>query len=328
MTTDRPDIVCHIGLHKTASGTLQRQFFPACRGLNLLTTLEPRVRQFVSLVTRTDPLYFSADAAGTLMAELLRSDRVNLLSNESLSGPPYSGAVELGLDHRSPVLANLLSVFPRARAVLVLRRQDALARSLYRQYVKRGGTVPVARFFGLDDTGRPGVLSLDRFRFRPFVQMVLDGFQAGVLVLTFEEFVRDNVAFLTRLCVFLGVERPDIALRAENTTRLGPFGIDVTRRMNFLFKGMLNHSLVPRIPVRRHARWVLSSPVELVHDHWPGDRPPAPAGWAAPPPRSWEGFAKTMSYWTGNSAWVSRNSGTTEQPRCTRVISTSLTGTA
>ena len=277
MTTDHPDIVCHIGLHKTASGTLQRQFFPACKGLNLLTTLEPRVRQFVYLVTRTDPLYFSADVAGSLIGQLLRNDRVNLLSNESLSGPPYAGAVELGLDHRSPVLTNLVSVFPRARAVLVLRRQDTLARSLYRQYIKRGGTMRVERFFGLDDSGRPGMLSLDRFRFRPFVQMVLDAFPTGVLVLTYEEFVRDNVACLTRLCAFLGVERPDIALRAENATRLGPLGIDVTRRMNFLFKGMLNHSLVPRIPVRRHARWVRSSPVELIHDHWPG-RPSARAG--------------------------------------------------
>src|SRR5262245_50147919 len=208
--TDRPDVVCHIGLHKTASGTLQRQFFPACSGLNLLTTLEPAVRQFVSLVTRTDPLYFSAQAAGTLIAGLLRRDRVNLLSNESLSGPPYAGVVEWGLDHRSPVLTNLVAVFPNARAVLVLRRQDGLAGPLYRQYVKRGGTARVDRFFGLDDSGRPGVLSLDRFRFRPFVQMVLDGFPGGVLVLTYEEFVRDHIAFLSRLCGFLRVERPDI----------------------------------------------------------------------------------------------------------------------
>ena len=57
------DVVCHIGLHKTASGTLQRQFFPACSGLNLLTTLDPAVREFVAWLrdeTRRD-----AGASGT-----------------------------------------------------------------------------------------------------------------------------------------------------------------------------------------------------------------------------------------------------------------------
>jgi hypothetical protein len=82
------DVVCHLGLHKTASGTLQRQFFPACPGLNLLTTQIPAVRDFVQSVTCKDPLYFQPEQAYREIAAILRRDRINLLSNESLSGPP------------------------------------------------------------------------------------------------------------------------------------------------------------------------------------------------------------------------------------------------
>ena len=264
------DIVCHLGLHKTASGTLQRQFFPACAGLNLLTTLDPAVRQFVHAVTRKDPLYFDPQEALALLAGRLRGDRVNLLSNESLSGPPYAGVAEGGLDHRSPVLRNLKAAFPDARVVLVLRRQDGLARSLYRQYLKRGGTARVDRFYGMGAAHQPPMMSLDRFHFSPFVRCVFESFGSRVLVSTFEQFLRDQQSFLERLCHFIGIERPDIKLDPENATRMGPAGMEVTRLLNFAFRGTLNQGILPRLPVRRRGRWIRLSPVELIHDHWPG----------------------------------------------------------
>jgi Sulfotransferase family len=264
------NIVCHLGLHKTASGTLQRQFFPACSGLNLLTTLDPAVRQFVHAVTRKDPLYFDPNHALELLGGRVRSDQINLLSNESLSGPPYAGLSEGGLDHRSPVLQNLKAVFPNARVVVVLRRQDSLARSLYRQYLKRGGTAKVQNFFGTSAAHQSPLMSLDRFCFSPYVHCVYETFGSHVLVLTFEEFLRDQRLFLERLCHFIGAKRPDIKLDPENATRMGPTGMEVTRLLNFAFRGMLNQGIVPRLPVRRRGHWRRVSPVELIHDYWPG----------------------------------------------------------
>ena len=49
-------VFLHIGLHRTGTGTLQRQYFPACEDLNLLMTLLPEMKRFVELVTRKDPL--------------------------------------------------------------------------------------------------------------------------------------------------------------------------------------------------------------------------------------------------------------------------------
>lgn len=265
-----PSIICHIGLHKTASGTLQRQFFPACEDLNLLTTLNPRIRDFINEVVTKDPIYFRSDKAREFLDGELSDRRVNLITNETLSGPPYAGVVDWGLDHRTPVLRNLKCVVPSADIVLVLRRQDGLAKSLYRQYVKRGGTVGIRRFFGLDGSKRPPLMSLDRFHFSPFVRFIRETFQSRFLVLTFEEFVRDQDAFIDRLCVFMGIARPKIALRRENATRLGYKGMEMTRLMNFGLRGMLNHGIVPGVPVRRNGQWRQTSVVEFIHDYWPG----------------------------------------------------------
>lgn len=268
----RAQVILHLGLHKTATGTLQRQFFPACPGINVLTTAVPQMRQFVAYATRTDPLYFDADHGLSLLDDVLDPDRTNLLSNESFSGPPYAGVIESGLDHRSPVLQNLRSTFPQAKAILVLRRQDGLARSMYRQYLKSGGTRSVRRFFGLG-SGHAPLFSLDRFLFARYVESIHESFPRGMLLLAFEEFVQDQAAFLQRLVEFVGIDLPDVVLKAENVTSMGPFGLEVSRLLNHLFRSFLNPAgLIPGVRVTRGGRTRRVSPLQFVHDKWPGRR--------------------------------------------------------
>ena len=264
-------IVCHIGLHKTATGTLQRQFFPACRELQLFTTLQPHTRDFIHRITRCDPAYFNADEAGALLKPYLSVDSVNLISNESLSGPPYAGVIEHGLDHRTPVLQNLQSVYPDARVVIVLRRQDGLARSLYRQYLKRGGTARIDKFYGVGSDRRPALMPLDRFKYSNYIDTLKSMFPSGVQVMLFEEFVADKTHFLERLCDFIGVPMPAVDLTSENASRLGPVAMEVSRWMNFVFRSMLNRGPLPQIPRKQFGRWTFVSPIEYLHDYWPGN---------------------------------------------------------
>ena len=102
-----PEVFLHLGLHKTATSTLQGQFFPACPDLKFFTTIVPEMKVFVELVTRKDPIYFDADSVREVIYPIFSKQKVNLLSNESFSGPPYAGGFEYGLDHRSSVISNL-----------------------------------------------------------------------------------------------------------------------------------------------------------------------------------------------------------------------------
>ncbi len=263
-------IIIHLGLHKTATGTLQRQFFPACEGLNLLTTRKPMIKAFVEEVTRRDPLFFDIEKAKELFFSEVNTQKINLLSNESLSGPPYAGVIEAGLDHRSPVLRNLASVLPDSKVILVLRKQDALAKSFYRQYLKSGGTRGVRRFYGFETDKGPALMSLDRFIYSKYVDAIVTFFRAEVLILPFEEFIRNQPLFLKKITNFIGVPMPNIELKQENATRLGPLGMEVSRMLNHLFRSLLNPGgILPGIdPAREGANYRIS-PVQLLHDKWP-----------------------------------------------------------
>lgn len=263
-------VILHLGLHKTATGTLQRQFFPVCRDLNLLTTRVPEMKSLVSYVTRTDPLYFDRDKARAIIRGVVDPCRPNMLSNESFSGPPYAGVIEGGLDHREPILSNLKSTFPDAKAILVLRRQDSLAKSLYRQYLKSGGTRSVKRFYGFEEPDKPGLFSLDRMKFTPYVDAVHSAFPQGVLTLTYEQFSSDQAGFLREIAAFVGIAMPEIELRRENATALGPAGMEMTRVMNHFFRSLLNPAgLIPGVIVNKGGVKRRISPVQLIHDHWP-----------------------------------------------------------
>lgn len=265
------EMIVHIGLHKTATTALQNQLFPSCEGVNLLTTERDEVRRFVHMLTRKDELYFDSREALKAIAPAMGSG-VNLLSNESLSGPPYAGVMEGGLDHRASIIGNLSSTFPEARIIIVIRRQNDLCRSLYRQYLKIGGTRNPTRFYGITAGDRDPLMSLDRFYFKRYVDALVKAFPRGVLILTFEEFISNREAFLEKLSDFVGVKVHNIPLTKENSTKLGAFGLEVTRLANHLFRSYGNPGgMLPGVPVR-NTKGVLElrSPISLVHDHWPG----------------------------------------------------------
>ena len=262
--------VLHIGLHKTATTTLQQQFFPSCSDVNLLTTQNFSVRNFINNVTKTDPAYFDADIARALISPLLSRSTQNIISNESLSCLPFSGVIEPGLDHRTPILNNLKSVFPDAKIILVLRRQDGLAKSLYRQYLKSGGTRPVERFYGTKGVNKPALVSINRFLYLKYVDVLFNAFNSNVLLLPFELFVEDQTEFLKRITDFIGIELPNIELKPENATKLNPAMLEVTRLINHFFRSLLNPAgLLPGLMINKHGNKRRQSPVQFIHDNWP-----------------------------------------------------------
>lgn len=263
------DIYIHIGLHKTGTTSLQRQFFPACNGANYLTGSSPAVTAFEQAAVTTDPIYYDAEGERKLIWPHLRHDRPNLLSREAFSGALYAALIKHKLDHRSPILANLKASLPEARILVVLRRQDGLSRSIYRQYLKSGGTAKIGHFYGIQDK-RASLFPLNRFRFDPYIEQLKECFPSGVLVLLFEDFLRDQTAFLSKICTFMNVPAPDVKLTKANQTTLGSAGMETSRIVNKFFKSQLNpEALLPGIPrIRGHRlEWVW--PSSILHDRWP-----------------------------------------------------------
>ncbi|MGH8241824.1 MAG: hypothetical protein ACRETY_00580 [Steroidobacteraceae bacterium] len=261
-----------MGLHKTATTTLQRHVFPVLPGLHFIDSARKPAAAIVYSFQVQDPIFFDSSHARVVLEGVLSNDKVNLISSESLSGSLYSAVGKRDLDHRHSIIENLQRTLPEAKIMLVLRRQDQFARAVYRQYIKRGGVLDPAEFFGLD--GHLGAyFPRDRFRYCEYVRALKSRFPAGVHVGIFEEFAESPSTFLERMCRFLEVEALDwCQLKKFNRSRLGSTGLEVSRVLNRLFRSPLNPGgILPGIPLRRHTGvWWSVSPVYLLQDHWPG----------------------------------------------------------
>jgi hypothetical protein len=265
-------VAVHIGLHKTATTTLQRQIFPALPGVHFVDSTHAAPAGVIYACQVQDPIYFDSGKARAVLHGAFSADKVNLISSESLSGSLYSAVGKRDLDHRHSIIVNLQRTLPEAKILMVLRRQDQYAKSVYRQYVKRGGVLGPAAFFGLD-TREGAYFPRDRFSYREYVLALRQHFPAGVHVGIFEEFAESPSLFLERICRFLEVQPAEnVRLNRFNRSRLGSTGLEVSRVLNRFFTSPLNPGgVLPGMPRRRRTgKWWSVSPVFMLQDHWPG----------------------------------------------------------
>jgi len=262
------DIIFHIGLHKTATTTLQRQVFSKWPGL-VNASKSREVSGLVRALTTVDPIYFDADHWARALASTFTDNQTLIISREALSGALFAGVGKRGIDHRSSILDNLMLVAPTARIILVLRRQDTLARSIYRQYLNDGGTESIKEFYGIESARSP-IFPAERFMYSPYVRHLHSLTSGRLLVLPFEELAAQSDAFLLKLGSFVGLDAPNVILRNSNDSRMGSLGMEVMRHVNRLFRSQLNPgALLPRIPMYRRGRLEFDTMAALMQHNWP-----------------------------------------------------------
>ena len=76
-------IVVHIGLHKTATTTLQRQVFPVLPGLNFIDSARSAAAGIIYAFQVQDPIYFDSSHARAVLQGTFSDDKVNLISSEA-----------------------------------------------------------------------------------------------------------------------------------------------------------------------------------------------------------------------------------------------------
>ncbi len=266
------EIVIHIGLHKTASTTLQEFFFPRCQDVNLLLAANREVRSFLELISKRDSIYFDAGKAKEIISKHLSGNKINLISSEGLSGRPWTALLEKGLDHRSNIIHNIKAVFPEAKIVLIIRRQDKYAISFYREYLKWGGTKPIKKLIDLEDEFGSSLMPIERFDYLPYARRLNNDFPGKVLILPFELLVENSSEFLSQLTQFIGTKTPPQDLPKNNSTKLADLGFEISRLLNYCFRSYLNPGgILPGIPEKDGARWGMRSPVHYIQDYWPGN---------------------------------------------------------
>lgn len=189
------DALLHIGYHKTATNWFQRHFYP--RVENAAYIHRKKVRQ---AFLHDSALVF--DAGEAVIALGVQEGSRYILCEEELSGNIHSGGLfgflskEVG--HR------LKAVFPDADVVIFIRNQLDMIGSVYKQYVKEGGTHGPERYLfpakRLPQSGfqpaKVPLFSFDHFDYTALITHYEALFgRDRVHVYLFEDFERDNQGF-------------------------------------------------------------------------------------------------------------------------------------
>jgi hypothetical protein len=199
--SDRP-VLIHPGFHKTGTTFLQKEVFTDARLFRLLWW-HVEVDRFVA---RPHDLDFDPqpgrDDIAALRAEPSGPGLIDVVSSEILCGTPFYGSRESAVRAR-----RLKAVFGEGRILITVRKQQAIIRAVYVQYLKQGGTLGPEAFF--DQKPEEDYFGFDpkTFEFHKLAELYAELFgKDNVLVLTQETLQRDPDEFLRRLCVFCGVE--------------------------------------------------------------------------------------------------------------------------
>jgi hypothetical protein len=219
-----PNLLVHIGYHKTATTWLQQELFSS--ESQIFAPLTTRGKDSVGkglgklFVRDRDSFLLSsfdsnkADIFAELQAILGRieiEDRIPVLSYERLSGNPHSG----GFDAR--VIADRIrDCFPEARILCVIREQKDMILSTYFQYVKIGGTDSLKNYLTRSYDGRRPGFSPAQFNYLQLVSYYRNLFSPDkVLVLPYEMFRNNASLFLDKLGRFVAADLSGWSSKAE-----------------------------------------------------------------------------------------------------------------
>jgi hypothetical protein len=226
----------HVGYPKTGTSALQRHFFPVVADRQLT-----RANQGAYRTAAFKPLAESAmldndsdyreDELRQFFEDASRDASQVVLSDEGFIGDMWDDGRDG--DRSAERLHRLL---PDAQVLISVRRQDEMARSLYAQYVHKGGHIGFADFI---NNRAPGwnfgeeLLCYDK-RVRHYQDLFGTD---RVLVLPYERLVADAGRFLAQVLAHMGVDRAfDASQLASENRSLSPLAQRALRYSNRLFR--------------------------------------------------------------------------------------------
>jgi hypothetical protein len=204
MTTN--SALLHIGYHKTASTWFQKNFYPRITSHTYIDRITARNALLFDHAYSFNPHQARRTLQGT-------HHRPLILCDEDLCGNFHSAGLYGGWTIE--VARRLAATFPQADIVLIIREQKALLSSIYKQYIREGGTHRPYRYFHpyafLPRRGfqpaKVALFSFEHFHYPGLIQLYQELFGKNkVHVFLYEEFRQDHLGFVTQFCQQIGLE--------------------------------------------------------------------------------------------------------------------------
>lgn len=229
----KPPLI-HIGYHKTATSWLQREIF-RCPD-SVFESLDIRSRNAARLATHFYTSHHPrqllspfADTEVAIRARLKQleeclpglQEKVPVISNERLSGNPHAGSYDARI-----IADRIQKSFPASKILIVVREQRAFIRSLYFQYLSRGGTDSLAAYLRKSEDGKRPGFGFHQPEFTGLIKYYFKLFgRENVCVLPYEYLVKNPKLFLKKLGDHAGVTIPfdETKIKRRHNTKPHPF---------------------------------------------------------------------------------------------------------
>lgn len=240
----------HIGYHKTATNWFQRTFYPAVSNYRYVHRRRAR-----AAFTEDHAFQFDPEAAFARL-EIPTAEGL-ILCEEELSGNLHNGGL-FGFMSKE-IAHRIKATLPEAQIIIFIRSQTEMIGSVYKQYVKEGGTHSPRRYLfpfdKLDPHGfspkKTPLFAFQHYDYRLLINHYREVFGAErVHVFLYEEFSRNQAAFMTRFIERFGFE---VNLEAVPKTRLNvsnkKFSLWVSRLMNrFAYRNVIDKHYFFNVP--------------------------------------------------------------------------------
>ena len=214
MVSDK-QIYLHVGLPKTGTTYLQHRYFSVLGEVGFACLAEPFNRSlglFFEELAYANPTFYPLEEKRRELEALVSkvSENKILISCEELFG-----WFHLNFANNGFIAETLHKLIPDAKLIIIVRGQSEWLESAYKQTLRQFSSETINGFLrfrgGAFETrrllpGRPQI-NVSELNYHAYITNYARLFGRGnLLVLPFEQFQKDQSAFLLRLSSFLGVE--------------------------------------------------------------------------------------------------------------------------
>ena len=235
--------IIHIGMPRTASTFLQREFFPHVSNFEFYGVDRTQYSEVFQKILYQDDSCFNADEVAAALKPISNKDAI--LSNELFVGQ----SLYLHSTNRSRTARRLKQFFPDAEIVLMLRNQLSLLESLYSIGIYSGMTINPEDYIRFSDAPSrvdnplyptfAEAETTESYYFSHLIELYRSLF-SNVHVLLFEDFKSGPMPFAERLSQMLALNTAPIKNPEKRVNRsLSDRQIKLIRRLN-LYKPVLN----------------------------------------------------------------------------------------
>ncbi|MFC2062048.1 sulfotransferase domain-containing protein [Elusimicrobiota bacterium] len=205
------NVLVHIGYHKTGTSWLQQFLFNEEWGIAKAVP-RPMIKENLIHLNALD---YNADKCRQKLIphihEAKKKKLISVISEERLSGNPHSG----GYDSKE-IADRLFDAFPGAKILIIIREQNNMIRSAYKQYVKGVGSYSLKKYLAPSSQKKLPTFDFSHFKYHRLIKYYIDLFgKDNVLVLPYESFKEDPAGFIERIVHFAGSRGFDVKALAD-----------------------------------------------------------------------------------------------------------------